>query len=137
YTLSGLTTSTVYNWYIVPRNATGSAAGCGSTNKTSFTTAAIPPAPVPNCVVNTSPANGSTVAAQTYATLTWPAAANASSYDVYFWTGATVPALAIGNVSSPTYIVGGLTAATLYNWYVVPRNASGTAAGCGATNTTS
>jgi len=140
YSVTGLTASTLYNWYIVPKNATGPATGCGSTNKTTFTTAAVPPPPpppVPACAVNTSPADGSTVAAQTSATLTWPAVANASSYDVYLWTGATLPVYALGNVTSPTYIVGGLTASTVYNWYVVPRNATGPATGCGSTNKTS
>src|SRR5206468_8960765 len=128
--------STLYNWYVVARNASSPATGCGATNKSSFTTAAVlllPPLlpalllAVLSCVVNTSPVDGSTVAAQTSATLSWPVAANASSYDVYLWSGATVPASAIGNVSSTTYIVSGLTASTLYNWYIVPRNATGPA----------
>jgi len=43
YTAPGLTGSTLYNWYVVPRNSLFSAADCGVTNKTSFTTAGATP----------------------------------------------------------------------------------------------
>src|SRR5204863_2133308 len=85
----------------------------------------------------TSPVNGATIANQTYVILSWPAAANASSYDVYMWTGATAPAYPIGNVTATSYTVGNLTASTVYNWYIVPVNSAGPAAGCGIANKTS
>jgi len=92
--------------------------------------------PVPVCVANITPANGTTVTDQTTATLSWAAAAIATSYDVYLWTGASAPATPIAaGISSTTYNVTGLTAATSYNWYVVPKNAGGAAIGC-LTNTT-
>jgi hypothetical protein len=39
YNAAGLTIAALYNWYVVPRNATGSATGCSTTAKTTFTTA--------------------------------------------------------------------------------------------------
>jgi len=141
YTVGNLTAGTSYNWYVVPVNGAGAAGGC-SANKTSFTTAAVPVPPppvplVPSCVVNTSPADGSTIASQTFAVLSWPAAANANSYDVYLWTGAALAIYPIGNVAGTSYTVGNLAAGTTYNWYIVPVNNAGTAVGCGATSKTS
>ena len=133
YSATGLTASTLYNWYIAPRNANGPATTCGTSNKTTFTTAA--PIPVPSCVTNTAPTNGTTLATQTTATLTWAAAATATSYDVYIWTGATAPVTPTANSATTTYNVTGLTAGTVYNWYIAPRNASGPAVNCAATNT--
>jgi len=100
-------------------------------------TAVIPP--VPMCTGNTLPANGSTIATQTTATLTWQVEPNITSYDVYLWSGATVPALPTINIAgqvNTTYNATGLTAGTLYNWYVVPRNATGAATTCGIANKT-
>src|SRR5436190_1699371 len=125
--------STLYNWYVVPKNTTGAATGCDVNNKTTFTTAAIP---VPACVTNTSPANGSTIATQTTATLTWPSAATATSYDVYLWTGATPPASPTANVTTTSYSATGLTASTLYNSYIVPKNTTGAATACDVANKT-
>ena len=130
YIATGLTAASTYNWYVVPKNATGSAAGC-SALKTTFVTAA---ASVPACTANTTPVNGSTVAATNTATLTWVAAATAASYDVYIWTGSTAPVSPTVTTASTSYTVTGLAAATLYNWYVAPKNASGAAAGCSVSN---
>ncbi|MEP6728441.1 MAG: PA14 domain-containing protein, partial [Bacteroidota bacterium] len=128
YNAAGLTAATTYNWYVSPRNASSAAIGC-STNKTAFVTAA-PPAP--SCTVNTLPANGVTIATQITAALSWNPAPNATSYDVYVWTGATPPASPTANITASTYAASGLIAATSYNWYVTPKNATGTAAGCNA-----
>ncbi|MEO5594890.1 MAG: PA14 domain-containing protein, partial [Chitinophagaceae bacterium] len=87
YNASGLTASALYNWYVVPKNAGGSATSCITNNKTTFTTAG-----VPVCAVNTLPANASTIATATTAALGWGTVANATSYDVYLWTGVTPPA---------------------------------------------
>ncbi|MEO5681802.1 MAG: PA14 domain-containing protein [Chitinophagaceae bacterium] len=132
YNASGLTSSSVYNWYIVPKNAVGAATGCNA-NTTNFTTAAGPS--VPACVSNISPANGTTIASSTSATLAWSATAAATSYDVYIWTGATVPATATANVTGTSYTITGRTPSTQYNWYVVPKNAVGSAGGCVANKT--
>ena len=77
-----------------------------------------------------------TIATQTTATLSWPSAATATSYDVYIWTGATPPASPTANVATTSYSATGLTASTLYNWYIAPRNAGGAATTCAASNTT-
>jgi hypothetical protein len=132
YSATGLTASGGYSWYVVPKNVAGSATGCNG-NATRFTTAAA--LNVPGCVTNISPASGSTLAAATTATLTWNAAATATSYDVYLWKGATVPATATATVSGTTYSATGLTAGSLYNWYIVPKNGVGQATGCSANKT--
>ena len=89
------------------------------------------------CAVNSAPANGSTIGTQTLATLVWGTVAAAVSYDVYIWQGATAPPTPNANVSATSYKATGLTAGTLYHWYIVPRSASGTATGCAVTSTTS
>jgi dienelactone hydrolase len=131
YTATGLLAATSYNWYVVPKNSTGGATGCSS-NATVFVTAA---APVPSCAGNASPADGTTLATSTTATLTWNAAINASSYDVYLWTGITAPLTPTATVTGLSYNASGLSLATLYNWYVVPRNAAGPAIGCSSNKT--
>jgi len=90
----------------------------------------------PACVTNTSPANGSTIGTPTTATLTWPSAATATSYDVYLWTGATVPTTPTANTTALSYSASGLTASTTYNWYIAPRNATGVATNCVSSNKT-
>ncbi len=69
--------------------------------------------------------------------LNWNVAANAASYDVYTWTGATAPATPTASTTTATYTVAGLSASTLYNWYVVPKNATGAATGCATSSRTS
>ncbi|KAK6033573.1 PKD domain protein [Ostertagia ostertagi] len=134
YTSSSLTAGTTYSWYIAPRNAGGAATSCGASNTTTFTTAA--PTAAPSCVINTSPAAGTTLASQTSVTLTWPAAANATSYDVYLAAGTGIPTTLVTNTTALTYTSSSLTAGTTYSWYIAPRNAVGVATGCGASNTT-
>ncbi|HTL08707.1 MAG TPA: PA14 domain-containing protein [Chitinophagaceae bacterium] len=129
YNATGLTATTLYNFYVVPRNAAGTATGCNS-NTSSFTTAAAPT--VPNCVSNTAPANGSTLASSNTATLGWTAAATATSYDVYLWTGASAPAVPTANVTATSYNASGLLPASQYKFYIVPKNAVGAAVGCSA-----
>lgn len=132
YNASGLTAGTAYNWYIIPKNAAGPATGCDTSNRSTFTTAAA----VPTCATNSAPSNGSTLSTQTTATLSWSAVAAATSYDVYLWTGATVPATASATVTTTSFNASGLTAGTTYNWYIIPKNAAGPASNCGATNKT-
>ncbi|RYD92908.1 MAG: hypothetical protein EOP54_20045, partial [Sphingobacteriales bacterium] len=92
----------------------------------------VAPAPAaPGCVTNISPANGATNVS-TSLTISWNAAATASSYDVYFGTN-NPPAL-IGNISAPATSTGitGVNYGTTYFWYVVPKNVGGSATGCNA-----
>lgn len=88
----------------------------------------------PNCASYTSPSNGATgIICGANAILNWNAptitACNpASSYDVYFGTSATPPFVV--NQTALTYNPGTLSPSTTYYWKIVPRNASGAAAGC-------
>jgi pimeloyl-ACP methyl ester carboxylesterase len=133
YSATGLTGSTQYNWYVVPKNSDAVAATGCSNNQTSFTTAATPVAPA--CVTGLSPANGAVLTTTTTAALSWNAAPTASSYDVYVWTGATAPTTPTANTTTTNYNVTGASPATAYNWYVVPKNAAGAASGCSANKT--
>ena len=84
--------------YSAPRNAGGAATACGATNTTCIYDCCSYPAP--SCATNTAPANGTTIATQTTATLAWNAVSNATSYDVYIWSGATPPAFTTANVAT-------------------------------------
>ncbi len=86
----------------------------------------------PLCTTNTSPANGAT-GVVLLPTLTWAAAANTTSYDIYFVgtlpTGWVNPV----NTASTSYTIlaaNTLVANTTYTWYIVPKNAAGSATGC-------
>ena len=105
----------------------------------SYKTVTVQPAtgPVPACVTNTSPANGSTITTQKTATLTWPASSTATSYDVYLQAGTGTPSTLVANTTALSYNATGLNANTIYSWYIAPRNANGAASTCGATNKTS
>lgn len=63
-------------------------------------------------------------------TLTWTTSSGATSYDVY--QGSTL----LGNITSTTYNVSGLSASTSYTFKVIAKNASGSAPGTGLGATT-
>jgi trimeric autotransporter adhesin len=97
-------------------------------------TSVVPPA----CTTNTAPSNGATGVAL-LPTLTWTAAAGATSYDIYFVgtlpTGWVNPV----NTASTSYTIllaNTLLANTTYTWYVAPRNSVGAATGCSSNTTT-
>ena len=82
----------------------------------------------PACVsLPTSPTNGQTNVSTT-PTLSWPTAANAASYDVYF--GTTLPSTPTTNVSTTSYTPSVLSITTTYNWKIVPKNSAGEPIGC-------
>lgn len=87
-----------------------------------------PPTP-PNCTTTTAPTNNATNVAAPIATLTWNAAATATSYDIYFGT-TNPPTTLAGTISATTTPISGLSFSTQYYWYVVPKNNGGTATGC-------
>lgn len=90
-----------------------------------------PPTTTPGCTSNSAPANGAFVANTTTVTLTWTAAATASSYDVYLGTTATPTTVVASNVSTTTYTyTAPATPNVTYYWYVVPKNSGGAATGC-------
>jgi hypothetical protein len=84
---------------------------------------------VPSCVTNISPGNGTTVAGQTSAALSWNSDGTATSYDLYF-DGAFLL-----NQSGTTYTKTGLSANTGHSFYAIPRNASGPAVSCSGNST--
>ncbi|HRI58588.1 MAG TPA: HYR domain-containing protein [Saprospiraceae bacterium] len=83
----------------------------------------------PSCLAGpTAPANGSSSCAPAGSTtLSWPAAADATSYDVYFGTSSNPPLVA--NVTVTSYNAGNLGLGT-YFWKIVPKNVAGDATGC-------
>ncbi|HTE09323.1 MAG TPA: hypothetical protein VK645_00100, partial [Chitinophagaceae bacterium] len=90
-----------------------------------------PASAVPGCTANITPVNGAILTSVSTATLTWTTVPDAASYDIYLWTGATVPAIPVATVTASSYEATGLSAAAQYNWYVVPKNSNGIAAiGC-------
>jgi len=80
-------------------------------------TALPPPIPV-------SPASGQT-GVPVNSTLTWSAAAGASSYDVFF--GPVNPPPIVANVTGTSYSPGLLAQGTIYYWRVVSKNNLGSA----------
>jgi hypothetical protein len=101
----------------------GGAAATGSNDLTLINPAA-PTAPVP-----ISPADGSTNVS-ILPTLSWTASPEAVSYDVYFGTSATPPL--VGNTTGLSFTPASLNAllatSTTYNWKVVAKNGTGSAA---------
>ncbi len=112
-TLSGNTT---YFWRVVARNSAGSA----SSATWSFTT--LQPAQAPGTPGNLAPANGASGVSLT-PSLTWSAASNATSYDVYFGTSSS-PSMA-GTTGAAGYNPGTLSGNTTYYWRVVAKNSTG------------
>ncbi len=83
----------------------------------------------PACIASPSaPANGSNAGCPNSSQLlSWPAAATATGYDVYFGTNPTPPFVA--TTASLSYNTGTLAAGTYY-WQIRPLNTFGTASGC-------
>lgn len=81
--------------------------------------------PAPGAVTSPSPANSASAVAIS-ATVSWGAASNATSYDVYFGTSST-PAF-VATVPGTSYNPGTLSNGTVYHWNVVAKNATGTTA---------
>ena len=79
----------------------------------------------PSAPLLISPTNGG-MGVPIAPTLTWGAAAGATSYDVYFGAGGS-PAF-VTNTTATTYSAGTLLSGANYSWFVVSRNVSGTAA---------
>ncbi|MFZ1527173.1 MAG: GEVED domain-containing protein [Ferruginibacter sp.] len=96
----------------------------------------VTPPPPPACVTNINPANAATGISIT-PTISWNAAATATSYDVFFGT-VNPPTTNIGTIAAPATSadITGLDYGTTYYWYIVPSNVGGAAAGCN-TNVTS
>lgn len=86
------------------------------------------PSAAPPCLVSpTFPTNGSVVCPNSNITLSWPASAGATSYDVYFGTTATP--VFVGNTAATSFAVGLQTTGTRF-WQIRPVGPGGTASGC-------
>uniref|UniRef100_UPI0040472706 beta strand repeat-containing protein n=1 Tax=Flavobacterium sp. TaxID=239 RepID=UPI0040472706 len=85
---------------------------------------------VPATVTTPTPTNGATgvcyAGGGAVSSISWAAAAGATSYDVYFGAG-SVPVTVTANVATNTYNTGALIASTTYYWRVVAKNACGDA----------
>ncbi len=111
-------------YFIRVYHAGGGVGGTGALNICVTATA-------PNCVAApTAPANGGNACANAGAiTLSWPAVAGATAYDVYFDAGGVASTLVSPDQAGTTYPVGVLAAGP-YAWRVVPKNIIGAATGC-------
>ncbi|MCF8247982.1 MAG: HYR domain-containing protein [Saprospiraceae bacterium] len=84
----------------------------------------------PNCTANAAPINNTTGVNPASATLSWTTAANASSYDVYLGTANPPTTTVATNVTGTSTTLTNLANGTTYFWFVVPKNAAGSATGC-------
>ncbi|MBI5916085.1 MAG: HYR domain-containing protein [Bacteroidetes bacterium] len=89
----------------------------------------------PGCTTNAAPINNSTDVNPASVTLSWNAASGASSYDVYLGTTNPPTTVTVANVSGTSATVTNLSGGTTYYWYVVPKNAAGSATGCASGTT--
>lgn len=89
----------------------------------------------PNCTTNAAPINNTTGVNAASVALSWTTAANASSYDVYLGTANPPTTTVATNVAGTSTTVTNLAAGTTYYWYVVPKNAAGSATGCSSSVT--
>ena len=109
YTLTGLAASTTYD-YRVATNCSGSTSAY--TTASSFTTTAAtatcdaPTAPVVNAVAATS------------AVVSWTAPAGVASYTVFYKATAATAWTTVNGITTTSYTISGLTAATSYQWQV-------------------
>lgn len=84
-----------------------------------------------SCATTPSPTNSATAVAQT-TTLSWTAATNATSYDVYLGTDIAATNIVngtnqVGTTYTPSSI---LSPSTTYYWKIIPKNGSNAATGC-------
>jgi hypothetical protein len=72
------------------------------------------------------PVNGSITSSFTTVVLGWEDSSCATSYDIYLAIDG-FPYTLVGNSTVSNYTLTNLDANTVYNWYVVPKNAAGSA----------
>lgn len=109
-------------------------AASAQTSNRCFTICAQDPPPPPSaCATNSAPANTATNVNAPKTMFQWSAVSGASGYDFYFGTTTTPPLL--GTATANSVYITALSYNTTYYWYVVPKNAGGTATGCSSTMT--
>ncbi|WP_419868156.1 fibronectin type III domain-containing protein [Chryseobacterium sp. CT-SW4] len=111
--LTGLASSTVYNWRVTAINAGGSSSAVSGTN---FTTLVAAPSAPSGLAVSAITSNG--------ATLKWNAVSGATSYKVEYKTSASASYSSV-TVTTNTRVLTGLAAGTVYNWRVTAINVGG------------
>jgi hypothetical protein len=103
--------------------------GCSGSATTLVYVLNIPCQQIPICSQLMYPINGSIINSSTTASLQWDASNCATGYDVYLAVSGNTFNL-IGSTSNEYFLASGLTANTIYNWFVVPFNTFGAATGC-------
>ena len=83
---------------------------------------------IPVCSLNVSPVDGTSYTDRSNITLSWDAAAEATSYDVYYGSDSSTPTLLINTASTSVTSTFPINQQTY--WKVVPKNATGSASGC-------
>ncbi len=115
YSYSGLQSGTQYYWKVVARNSTSTLTATGA--PWNFTTVVI----FPDTFSLLSPSNNA-INRPLSGNLTWNAAVNALTYDVYFGTNNPPTTVVSSNQAGTSYAYGGLANNTQYFWKVVAKN---------------
>lgn len=116
YTVSGLTASTTYSFYVVAKDAAGNVSP--ASNTVSVTTL------TPDTTAPTAPTLSASGTTSSSTNLSWSGATDnvaVTSYDVYR-NGSF-----LASTASTTYAVSGLSASTTYTFYVIAKDAAGNA----------
>jgi hypothetical protein len=122
YNLAWNTTAVANATYSITARARDAAGNGATSAAVSVTVKNSTGVPAPTAPVLVSPGNGATGVTST-PTLSWNAAANATSYQIYF--GTTAPPPMVTTVSTTSYAPGTLTAGTKYYWYIAAQNTTG------------
>lgn len=121
FSVTNLSPSTTYQFYIKAKDAAGNSTNSGTTNATT-------PAP-PDTEAPTAPTDlAVTTVAQNSVTLSWTASTDnigVTGYDVYR-NGVKINS---STVTTTGYTATGLSAATAYSFYVVAKDAAGNTSG--------
>lgn len=114
FAANGLTAATIYSFYVIAKDAAGNVSP--ASNTVSVTTLA------PDTAAPTAPILSASGTTASTTNLSWSGATDnvgVTSYDVYR-NGAFLAA-----TSATTYAVSGLTASTVYTFYVIAKDAAG------------
>jgi hypothetical protein len=84
----------------------------------------------PSCTSLLYPVNGSITTSFSVVTLQWNSVDCATSYDVFYKRDIDVSYTLAGNTASTFFNLLNLDPNTIYDWYVVPKSAAGSATGC-------
>jgi len=122
------TIGTTYFVYVAHYSTSSTSTGTFTISRTCT------PATPPNCTTITTPANLATNVAIA-GNITFAAATNATSYDVYLDQNAT-PTTLLGNTVTTSIAYSGLSNNTTYYVLIVPKNSAGSATGCTPTSFT-